>query len=656
MVVPFRDRRDAGRRLSERLREYAGRADVVVLGLARGGLPVAFEVATELELPLDVAVVRKLGVPGQEELAMGAIAGGGARVLNDELMAQWPIPDADIRNIEARERREFERREGLYRGDRLPIPLSGRTVLLIDDGLATGSTMRAAAMAARTLGAKHVVAAVPIAAPEVRGRLTPEVDVAIFLAEPNPFWAVGIWYEDFRPTTDEEVRRLLQEASDRPRSNPMLPCTSSPTLPDRLRAHAKRMDSHGRTLEYLAKCLADAQVVMICDSSSGKREFHQLRTELTKYLVADHEFRLVALDTDWSAVNRVDRYVHCRNDDGNGDEAITGLSWQWRSSVVRDFTGWMRDFNHCLPGRDQRVSFVGLDLYCQQRSMQAVVDYLDRVELDAGNRARRRYAPPKDMSSRDAASPGYLEDQVDGVVQCVIDHWEQTVARVLESEQRVGQDAHLIEQLAELRANAADYYRALFRGGFPARSRHDQHVAATLDSLLSACNAPGKIVVWGHNAHIGDGDICGPGGEWQLGQYARQRHGNAVRLVGMTTYQGTVAVTSGWGEPVQCKRINQGTPESCEALFHQMREPAFLLMLRQACAATSEYIQPCPSRRLDASSAARTALCDDAIVQLAGQFDVLIHLDETTALKPLDQSDTGDDGPVAAPLPRAVHR
>jgi putative phosphoribosyl transferase len=225
VVTPFRDRRDAGRQLAARLQHYADRTEVVVLGLARGGVPVAHEVALALNAPLDVAVVRKLGVPGQEELAMGAIASGGARVINDELMSQWSIPAEDVARVEARERHELERRERLYRGDREPISQQQKTVLLVDDGLATGSTMRAAALAARTLGANRVIAAVPVAAPDVCARLVPAVDAAVCLIEPNPFWAVGIWFDDFRPTTDDDVRELLHEAAERQHSSPAAPTT-----------------------------------------------------------------------------------------------------------------------------------------------------------------------------------------------------------------------------------------------------------------------------------------------------------------------------------------------------------------------------------------------------------------------------------------------
>jgi putative phosphoribosyl transferase len=208
----FRDRADAGRLLAERLSHYAGRDDVLVLGLPRGGVPVAAEVARALGAPLDVFLVRKLGLPGQEELAMGAIASGGARVLNEELVETLGIPEALIDAVAAREEEELRRRERLYRGERPPPEVEGKTVILVDDGLATGSSMRAAVAALRRLRPARIVVAVPTAPVSTCEELRPEVDELVCARTPQPFDAVGIWYENFNQTTDEEVRRLLAEA------------------------------------------------------------------------------------------------------------------------------------------------------------------------------------------------------------------------------------------------------------------------------------------------------------------------------------------------------------------------------------------------------------------------------------------------------------
>ncbi len=205
----FHDRRDAGRMLAAKLSAYAHRRDMIVLALPRGGVPVAYEVARVLGAPLDVFVVRKLGVPGHEELAMGAVATGGVRVLNDSVVRALGIPDDVIDAVAAQEERELERRERLYRDGRPPPDVQGKMVILVDDGLATGASMQAAIKALRQQHPARIVIAVPVAAPEICEALRAEVDEVICALTPDPFLAVGFWYEDFSQTTDDEVRYLL---------------------------------------------------------------------------------------------------------------------------------------------------------------------------------------------------------------------------------------------------------------------------------------------------------------------------------------------------------------------------------------------------------------------------------------------------------------
>jgi putative phosphoribosyl transferase len=209
----YRNRNEAGRVLADLLKRYAGRDDVVVLALPRGGLPVGAEIAQALAVPLDVFVVRKLGVPGHEELAMGAIASGDVRVLNEEVVREMGISEKDIEAVASREREELKRREGEYRGDRKPTELDGRTVILVDDGLATGSTMRAAVQAVKNSNPDRVVVAVPAAAPSVCRRFEAEVDEVVCAMTPEPFYAVGAWYQDFAQLTDRDVRRILEQAA-----------------------------------------------------------------------------------------------------------------------------------------------------------------------------------------------------------------------------------------------------------------------------------------------------------------------------------------------------------------------------------------------------------------------------------------------------------
>ncbi|MFL5341307.1 MAG: phosphoribosyltransferase, partial [Gemmataceae bacterium] len=210
----FRDRTEAGRNLASRLAHYSNAPNLLVLALPRGGVPVGYEVARALNAPLDIFLVRKLGVPGHEELAMGAIASGGVRVLNEDVVRTLGVPNDVIAAVTAQEQRELERRESAYRGNAPPVKVRGKTVILVDDGLATGSTMRAAVKALRRQGPARLVVAVPVGAAATCADFQDETDETICAQTPEPFYAVGMWYQNFAPTTDDEVRELLQHTTE----------------------------------------------------------------------------------------------------------------------------------------------------------------------------------------------------------------------------------------------------------------------------------------------------------------------------------------------------------------------------------------------------------------------------------------------------------
>jgi putative phosphoribosyl transferase len=212
-VALYKDRRDAGQKLAQDLMQYQGRSDVIVLALPRGGVPVAYEVARKLDVPLDIFLVRKLGVPGQEELALGAIASGGIQVTNREVVRALHIPDNEIEEIARRELEELNRRERAYRGNQPRINIGGKIVILIDDGLATGASMRAAVDSLRLQNPAKIVVAVPTASREVCEAFKSIVDQIVCSTTPQPFFGVGVWYDDFEQTSDEEVRALLEMAN-----------------------------------------------------------------------------------------------------------------------------------------------------------------------------------------------------------------------------------------------------------------------------------------------------------------------------------------------------------------------------------------------------------------------------------------------------------
>ena len=371
----FRDRRDAGRFLAGLLEEYRGRPDVIVLGLPRGGVPVAYEVATALGAPLDVFLVRKLGTPGREELAMGAIASGGVMVINDDVVRGLAIAPEAIQHAAEREGRELVRREQAYREGR-PFPaVAGKVVIVVDDGLATGSSMRAAIEALRSLGPARIVVAVPAAPESTCRELAALADEVVCATTPSPFFAVGNSYWDFTQTTDEEVRDLLRAASG---SRPAAGTAPGPTEVAVIRADAIPVEEGTPADQVLFDLVGDAQLVLIGEASHGTSEFYAARAQMTRRLIEDRGFGAVAAEADWPDAYRVNRYVRGGGDDATAEEALRGFerfpTWMWRNAAVLDFVGWLREHNG-RPGRDERAKagFYGLDLYSLYRSVHEVI-------------------------------------------------------------------------------------------------------------------------------------------------------------------------------------------------------------------------------------------------------------------------------------------
>jgi erythromycin esterase-like protein/predicted phosphoribosyltransferase len=645
----FRDRVEAGRALAERLGAYARRDDVIVLGLPRGGVPVAFEVARALDAPLDVLVVRKLGVPGHEELAFGAIATGGMRVINKELVESLGLPLEWIEAIDARQRRELERRERTLRAQRPPPDLSGRTVIVVDDGLATGSTMTAAVQALRQEEPARIVVAVPVADPEVCEQLRSLADEVVCLQTPRPLGAVGQWYEDFSQTSDDEVRGLLTRARRPPAEGPLAG----------LRALTGAADDY----DALVARAARARHVLVGEASHGTHEFYRERAELTKRMIVEAGVTAVAVEADWPDAYRVNRFVRGAGDDASPDQALSSFerfpSWMWRNTVVADFVGWLRDYNDRLPPGATKVGFYGLDLYSLHASMAAVVEYLDRVDPKAAERARERYAC-FDQFGHDPQVYAY-ETGLGGAEPCE----EQAVQQLVELRNRAAElaardsgiqaDGHFYaEQNARLVVNAERYYRASFRGGVESWNLRDRHMAETLEELAAHLERtggrPAKVAVWEHNSHLGDNRATELGGAGQLnvGQLVRERHGDDAFLVGFSTYTGTVTAASDWGRPAERKHVRRALPGSWEELFHEQGVPAFVvdpvaLHGRRLQRAIGVIYRP-ETERISHYFHAR----------IAQQFDAVIHLDETHALEPLERTSQWETGELPETYPWGV--
>ncbi|HEV2128002.1 MAG TPA: erythromycin esterase family protein [Thermomicrobiales bacterium] len=672
MALPFQDRREAGKALAQDLNDLRGRDDVIVLGLPRGGIPVAYEVAMAVDAPLDAYIVRKLGVPWHEELAMGAIASDGVKILNEEIVKGEGVNEDAIEAVVARETSELRRRERLYRGTQPPPDVKDRTVVLVDDGLATGTTMRAAVQAVQQLGPRSVIVAVPVAAPSVVRSFEGMVNRIVASATPEHFYALGLWYQDFTQTTDQEVRDLLAKAAER--EDVALPVRSaganrspgSPPLRDTIAQQATPLSGDAREYDRLLDDIGDARLVLIGEASHGTEEFYRERAVITQRLIEERGFHAVAAEADWPDAFRVNRYVRDVSDDRSAVESLNDFQrfpqWMWRNTVARDFIVWLRTHNDEQQNDRQRAGFYGLDLYSLSASIQAVIDYLDQTDPEAAARARARYAC-FDQFADDAQSYGYAaslgvaESCEDEVVNQLLEMQRQAADVAQRDGQRAEDAFFSAEQNARLVRNAETYYRSMFRGRVSSWNLRDSHMADTLDELLEYLTErhgePAKIVVWAHNSHLGDARATqmGRAGEHNLGQLARERHGDDAYLIGQTTHHGTVAAASDWGDPAERRRVRPGLPDSIEKLFHDVEHDDFLLLLRSADERLND-------RRLERAigviyrpESERVSHYFEA--RLQDQFDAVLHFDETAALEPLEPTEEWARGEAPETFPFA---
>lgn len=661
----FKNRTDAGQQLAGRLQQYAGHSNAIVLALPRGGVPVAAEIAKRLRLPLDVLLVRKLGVPGHPELAMGAIAAGGIEVLNHALIAELRVPDALVQQVAVRERLELDRRDRLFRGDRTPPFVRNRTVIVVDDGLATGATMEAAIHALRRSDAAGVVVAVPVGARDTCERLGRMADAVVCLSMPEPMNAVGLWYEDFTQTSDEEVRYLLDGAVP---DRMQVPPATGQNATNLVRQHAITLGGDPRQYDALLDGIGGARVVLLGEATHGTHEFYRERAVLTRRLIEEKGFAGVAVEADWPDAYRINRFVRAVSEDENAAGALGDFgrfpAWMWRNADVLDFIGWLRVHNEGQP-RDRRVGFYGLDLYSLRASMAAVLAYLDKVDPAEARRARHRYACFDQFGSEMqeygyAASLGLEPTCEREVVNQLLELHRRRLDYASRDGRVAADEFFYAEQNARVVRDAEEYYRTMFAGRAESWNLRDQHMAATLHDLLgflSRGRDQARVVVWAHNSHLGDARATemGDGGELNVGQLARMEYGGDAVLVGFTTFAGTVTAATEWDGPAHRRHVRPAVADSWEKLFHDAAIPRFLLPFRTDTELASAFARPRLERAIGVLYLPESERRSHYFhARIAEQFDYVLHFDETRAVEPLDRTSMWEAGEVAETFPSGL--
>jgi len=435
-----------------------------------------------------------------------------------------------------------------------------------------------------------------------------------------------------------------------------------------VRDHAIALSGKSADYTGLLQMIGDARFVLIGEATHGSEEFYRIRAEITRHLILYCGFAGVAVEADWPDAYRVNRYVRGDPDINNADSALAEFTrfpqWMWRNEAVVEFADWLRDYNQRKVPTTKKVGFYGLDLYSLNASIKAVIDYLDKVDPPAALRARHYYGCFDNFYAQNPQDYGYAS-AVGLTRSCEHDVVRQLIALHDRSFEYIKHDGMLAneaffcaEQNARLVVNAEEYYRGMFQNRVSSWNMRDHHMAETLESLAVHLSdqreEPARIVVWAHNSHIGDARATemGEQGEFNIGQLARERHGNDVVLIGFSTYDGTVTAASEWDGEAEKKTLRPATAESCEALFHDTGVKNFLLILRDNPEMAKHLQLNRLQRAVGVLYLPQTEFQSHYFyTRLPQQFDAIIHIDKTHALRALESNPLWHKGEVFETYP-----
>jgi erythromycin esterase-like protein len=442
-----------------------------------------------------------------------------------------------------------------------------------------------------------------------------------------------------------------------------------PIVKNLVRDAAHPLTGPGTDYDPLLAFIGDAHFVLLGEASHGTHEFYRQRAQITKRLILEKGFTAVAVEADWPDAYRVNKYVRGQSTDADAVEALAGFkrfpAWMWRNADVLDFIGWLRAHNDSLPSGAMKTGFYGLDLYSLHASIEAVLNYLDKVDPEGAQRARHRYACFEHFGA-DPQEYGYAAGL--GLSRTCE---SEVVAQLIELQKRAREYAQrdglvaideffFAEQNARLVKNAEQYYRTMFRGRVSSWNLRDMHMTQTLDALSEHFALQGqrtKTVLWAHNSHLGDARATqmGQAGEWNVGQLVRQRRGEDCALIGFTTFTGTVTAASDWGGPAERKNVRPARAGSYESLFHDIGMPAFLLTLPANSRVAQGLREPMLERAIGVIYRPESELASHYFhARLSDQFDAVIHFDQTRAVEPLERTGEWEVGEPAETFPSGV--
>src|SRR5437870_5135922 len=435
-----------------------------------------------------------------------------------------------------------------------------------------------------------------------------------------------------------------------------------------VRELAQPLDGESNDYDALLELIGNARIVLLGEASHGTHEFYFERAQITKRLIAEKNFTVLAIEADWPDASRVHRYVRGSSNDANASEALAGFrrfpTWMWRNTVVVEFVEWLRQFNKDVDPKRARAGFYGMDLYSLHGSIDAVLNYLEKVDPEAAKRARLRYSC-FDHFSREpqeygyAATVGAAESCENAVVEQLIEIQRKAAEFLSRDGAVAAEELFFAEQNARLVKNAEQYYRSMFRGRASSWNLRDRHMVETIEALVAHLNGSRhpKAVVWAHNSHLGDARATemSQHGEFNVGQLVREHFGKEAVLIGFTTHHGSVTAASDWGAEAERKNVRPALRGSYEELFHDVAVSRFWINLRDKGAKIDILRGPRLERAIGVIYRPESERLSHYFhARLAEQFDAVIHIDETGAVEPLERTSVWDKGELPETFPFQV--
>ncbi len=643
MMSLFKDRRQAGSRLAEKIKlSDLEKSNTVLIALPRGGVAVGFEIATSLQIPMDVLIVRKVGHPLYSEYGIGAVTEDNFSWLDPDALGVTKIPEETLTKLFEQEKKEVVRRRLKYRNDRPLVELKGKTVLIVDDGSATGVTARLAARFAKFRQAKKVILAIPVCL-GTADHLREDFDEVICMSESSNYKSVGQFFRHFEQVTDEEVMSLIAQ-SDKNKSN-VIPIAEVPlTIEQVVLKNAVPLRTRF-DFKKLTEKLKNAKIVMLGESSHGTQEFYEWRRLISQELISQHGFNFIAVEGDWPACSKVNDFIKSPEKTQDVHHVFKNFerwpTWMWANTDSIKLAEWLKKFNEKKSAKTQ-AGFYGLDVYSFFESMDEVIKTLHKIDPEAAKQAKQHYAClekfERDERSYAKSLYQFPEGCASQVVQALQDLLKLKLGRA---------DASALfeaQQNARIVKNAEHYYSALVHGNEDSWNVRDHHMMETLDVLLKRHGPDSKAIVWAHNTHIGDYRATNmvDYGQVNIGGLAREEWGESqVALLGFGTYKGEVVASRAWDGQVEVMPVPPGRADTYEDVFHkvalELNSNSFFLWLKDDLR-NSELKKIRGHRAIGVVYQPNSDRNGNYVpTSLSQRYDGFVFVDQTHALTPLKQ-------------------